>query len=123
LFHGLHIHTTGECNPLPSGATNVVFGSAGGHWNPSNADHGEHKGDLPSALMTADGETYAEFETDRFDVAALLDTGGDRSAVVLHVLADNFANVPATYGTRNTSTLATGDAGGRYACGVVRAVG
>ncbi len=119
-FHGFHVHTTGVCNPAPSGSTNVPFGSAGGHWNPTGANHGAHTGDLPSALMTAEGETYAEFETDRFDVAALLDTAGDGSAVVLHVGADNFANIPTVYGTANATTLATGDAGGRYACGVVR---
>jgi Cu-Zn family superoxide dismutase len=121
-FHGLHIHTTGVCNPLPSGPTNVAFGSAGGHWNPEGVNHGAHRGDLPSALITAEGETYAEFETDRFTVSSLLDAAGDGSAVILHVAADNFANVPPTYGTMNANTLATGDAGGRHACGVIRAV-
>jgi Cu-Zn family superoxide dismutase len=120
-FHGLHVHTTGVCTPTNSGATNVPFGSAGGHWNPSGANHGAHKGDLPSALITAQGETYAEFETDRFDVTALLDAAGDGSAVVLHAGSDNFANIPTAYGEANASTLATGDAGGRYACGVVQA--
>ena len=111
-FHGFHIHTTGVCNPAPSGSANAPFGSAGGHWNPAGANHGAHKGDLPSALLTAEGETYAEFETDRFNVAELLDAGGDGSAVILHVGADNFANI-ATYGGPNTATLATGDAGRR----------
>jgi Cu-Zn family superoxide dismutase len=117
-FHGFHIHTTGVCDPAPSGSTLVPFGSAGGHWNPSGANHGAHQGDLPSALMTADGETYAEFETDRFLVADLFDADG--SAVILHAGADNFANIPPVYGPANPTTLATGDAGGRYACGVVR---
>jgi Cu-Zn family superoxide dismutase len=118
-FHGFHIHTTGVCIPTPSGTSNVPFGSAEGHWNPTGATHGAHQGDLPSALLTLQGETYAEFETDRFDVTSLLDAAGDGSAVVLHVGADNFANIPAAYGTPNADTLATGDAGGRYACGVV----
>lgn len=117
-FHGLHVHTTGVCDPAPSGATNVPFGSAGGHWNPTGANHAAHHGDLPSALITANGETYAEFETDRINIADLL--AGDGSAVILHVGADNFANIPtASYGEANAATLATGDAGGRYACGVV----
>ena len=122
-FHGFHIHTTGACNPAPSGTANVPFGSAGGHWNPSSADHGAHKGDLPSVLMTAEGETYAEIETDRFDIRELLDAAGDGSAVVLHAGPDNFANIPSAYGDPNATTLATGDAGGRYACGVVRSTG
>ena len=121
-FHGLHIHTTGVCTPTNSGTTNVPFGSAGGHWSPTVANHGAHKGDLPSVLITAQGKTYAEFETDRFNVTELLDLAGDRSAVVLHVAADNFANIPVDpYGGPVGNTLTTGDAGGRYACGVVRA--
>ena len=120
MFHGFHIHTTGTCD----GSTTPPFTSAGPHWSPTVADHGAHKGDLPSVLITAQGKTYAEFETDRFNVTELLDAapGGDRSAVILHAGADNFANVPATYGTTNPTTLATGDAGSRYACGVVRGV-
>jgi Cu-Zn family superoxide dismutase len=111
-FHGFHIHTTGVCT--------APFTSAGGHWNPGGVDHGDHKGDLPSVLMTAEGETYAEFETERFQLAELFD--GDGSAVILHAGPDNFANIPAAYGTPNATTLGTGDAGGRYACGVVEAL-
>ena len=110
-YHGLHVHTTGTCT--------APFTSAGGHWNPSGAAHGHHAGDLPSVLVSPDGEVYAEFETHRFDVAELFDADG--SAVVLHVGPDNFANIPATYGSANATTLATGDAGGRYGCGVVTA--
>jgi Cu-Zn family superoxide dismutase len=121
-FHGFHIHTTGVCNPAPSGTALVPFGSAGGHWNPTAVNHGAHRGDMPSMLMTEEGETYAKFETDRFSVDALLDAAGDGSAVVLHAGPDNFANIPAAYGEANATTLATGDAGGRYACGVVQRV-
>jgi Cu-Zn family superoxide dismutase len=121
LFHGFHIHTTGVCNPLPSGTASVPFGSAGGHWNPTAADHGAHKGDMPSALMTAEGEVHVKFETDRFNVTDLIDAAGDGSAVILHAGPDNFANIPLDpYGPRNATTLNTGDAGGRYACGVVQ---
>jgi len=117
LFHGFHIHTTGTCTPGP---VDAPFGSAGGHWNPSGANHGEHEGDLPSVLITADGKTYAEFETDRFNVEDLFDTGATAgSAVILHVGADNFANVATYTSTPNMATLNTGDAGLRYACGVV----
>jgi len=119
-FHGFHIHVTGVCTPTASGSTNSVFGSAEGHWNPSGGPHGTHKGDMPSVLMTAEGETYAKFETDRFNVTELIDAAGDGSAVVLHANADNFANIPAAYGGPNDATKLTGDAGSRYACGVVR---
>ncbi len=113
-FHGFHIHTNGACT--------APFTSAGGHWSLAAADHGAHTGDMPSVLIHADGQGYAEFETDRFDVSALLDTDG--SAVILHAGRDNFANIPTTYSSGgvpgpNTATKATGDSGGRYACGVV----
>lgn len=123
-YHGFHVHTTGSCNPAPSGTTNVPFGSAGGHWNPTTTDdHGDHLGDMPSLHLNADGTAHASFDTDRFDVGMLLDADG--SAVILHVGRDNFANIPAVYSSDgvpgpNAATLATGDAGGRYACGVAR---
>ncbi|MGK2950712.1 MAG: superoxide dismutase family protein [Acidimicrobiales bacterium] len=121
-FHGFHIHATGSCDPAASGSANVPFGSAGGHWNPGAGAHGSHAGDMPSVLLDTAGGGYAEFETDRFSVASLFDADG--SAVILHVGRDNFANIPSTYSSGglpgpNAATLATGDAGGRYACGVV----
>jgi Cu-Zn family superoxide dismutase len=123
-FHGFHIHAVGSCDPTPMGTPPAVFGSAGGHWNPTGATHGAHTGDMPSVLMHANGKADAEFATDRFDVSELLDANG--SAVVLHAGRDNFAHIPATYSSGeppvagpNTATNNTGDAGGRYACGVV----
>ncbi len=116
-YHGIHIHTKGECT-VPPTPTPLPFSSAGGHWNPAGTRHGDHAGDLPSVLLTKDGMAYAEFETDRFDVSELFDANG--SAVILHVAADNFANIPTVpYGGPNANTLLTGDAGGRYACGVI----
>jgi len=117
-FHGLHIHTTGVCDP--AGA--VPFASAGGHW-PDGVDSPNHAGDLPSVLLTPEGDGYAEFETARFKIDDLFDS--DRSAVVLHAGADNFANIPSRYTNSSGSpgpdsaTLKTGDGGSRYACGVV----
>jgi superoxide dismutase, Cu-Zn family len=115
-YHGLHIHTSGVCDPLSS------FTSAGAHLNPDGVAHGAHKGDLPSVLLTTEGEGYAEFETDRLDIDMLLDEKVDGSAVVLHTGSDNFANIPTAYGPLLPSTLNTGDAGSRYACGVIEKV-
>jgi len=118
-YHGLHVHTVGQCV--------APFTSASSHWNlVTDAKHGHHTGDLPSVLIGSDGKAYAEFETHRFDVTELFD--GDGSAVVLHAGPDNFGNVPIAsdrYADPNnwynaaTGTGATGDAGSRYACGVV----
>jgi Cu-Zn family superoxide dismutase len=123
-FHGFHIHTTGVCDPTPSGTAMVPFGSAGGHWNPTAATHGAHDGDLPSVHINSDGSAHLQLDIDRFDVGELFDADG--SAVVLHAGRDNFANIPATYESGgvpgpNAATQAAGDAGGRYACGVVTA--
>ena len=103
----------------------MPFGSAGGHWNPTAVGHGSHTGDMPSLLIRANGKAHAEFETDRFAVSELLDADG--SAVILHAGRDNFANIPSVYSSGeppvtgpNAATLGTGDAGGRYACGVVQ---
>lgn len=115
-FHGFHVHTTGACV--------APFTTAGGHWNPTAESHGAHTGDMPSLLVHEDGNGYAEFETDRFPASSLLDADG--SAVILHEGRDNFAHIPpAVYSSSegpgpNTATRATGDAGPRYACGVVR---
>lgn len=126
-FHGLHVHTTGACDP-------AAFTTAGGHWNKAEADHGNHTGDMPSVLGMDTGAGELDFLTDRFRVRELL--GGDGSAVILHASPDNFANIPATtssggeryhshaYDTAGADqdSRATGDAGTRFACGVVEKI-
>jgi Cu-Zn family superoxide dismutase len=116
-FHGFHVHTIGLCD----GATG--FTSAGGHFNPGGGAHGAHAGDMPVLLVTSDGTAEATFGTDRFHVADLFDADG--SAVIVHAGADNYANIPtARYDPDpDATTLATGDAGGRVACGVLEARG
>jgi Cu-Zn family superoxide dismutase len=116
-FHGFHVHTVGECVP--------PFTSAGGHYNPGGTVHGAHAGDLPSLLVMADGTGELRFKTDRFTVAELFDADG--SAVIVHADPDNFAHIPTRYYSTtegvfgpDSVTLATGDAGDRVACGVVR---
>lgn len=108
-FHGFHIHSVGSCV--------APFTSAGGHFNLEAASHPSHGGDMPVLLVNADGRAVMEFETDRFSVADLLGDL-DGSSVIVHALPDNYANV-TRYGTPDATTLATGDAGGRIACGVI----
>ena len=117
-FHGFHVHTNGACS-------GDFVTSAGGHWNPSGSTHGDHGGDLPSLYAAADGQATTAFSTDAFTVDQLLaDPGG--VAVIVHAGRDNLANVPDRYSSvegtgPDTATKGTGDAGGRYACGVVAA--
>jgi Cu-Zn family superoxide dismutase len=117
-FHGFHVHTTGVCEP--------PFTSAGGHFNPTGASHPNHAGDMSTLLVNADGSGTVGLVTDRFEISDLRDADG--SAVIVHELADNHANIPTRYrspdsppaGGPDAATLMTGDAGGRIACGVVR---
>jgi superoxide dismutase, Cu-Zn family len=123
-FHGFHIHTTGICDPNavdPTGAR-VPFATAGGHFNPRAATHRDHAGDLPPLLVIAAGTSTATVRTDRFTVNSLFDADG--SAVIVHAAPDNLANIPTRYSAAgvpgpDAATLATGDAGGRTACGVI----
>lgn len=123
-YHGFHIHTTGICDPASTDpATGSPFFSAGGHFNLGTGGHGEHTGDLPALLVGADGTGNASVVTDRFRIGQLLDKDG--SAVIVHGLPDNLANIPARYTDANgkagpdEATLKTGDAGGRVGCGVI----
>ena len=58
-MHGFHIHENGTCEP-PN------FQSAGGHFNPTNHEHGvlsprgPHAGDLPNIWVAADGAAQLE---------------------------------------------------------------
>jgi Cu-Zn family superoxide dismutase len=115
-FHGFHVHGVGQCIP--------PFTTAGGHFNPGGAGHGDHAGDLPSLLVSDDGRALLSFATDRFSLADLFDADG--SALIVHAGRDNYANIPNRYHSHtydvfgpDQDTLATGDAGGRVACGVV----
>ncbi len=102
--HGFHIHEFGDCSD-PKAA------SAGGHFNPTNHQHGSpdaenrHAGDLGNIEADSSGKAHLEL-TDK--VMKL--TGADSivgHAVIVHEKADDLKTQP------------TGDAGGRVACGVI----
>jgi Cu-Zn family superoxide dismutase len=123
-FHGFHVHETGACD--------APFTGAGGHYNPTSQAHGAHAGDMPPLLVGSDGRATARFKTTALTLDGLLDAGGDGSAVIVHAGADNLANIPSRYHSHvpdaasttfgpDAATKATGDAGDRVACGVVRA--
>lgn len=115
-FHGFHVHAVGNCDP----ATN--FTSAGGHYNPAGTTHGSHGGDMPSLYVMADGTAYLSTVSDGFSIASLLDDDG--SAIIVHAMPDNFANIPTRYAPApDQMTLDTGDAGGRVACGAITLAG
>jgi superoxide dismutase, Cu-Zn family len=114
-FHGFHVHTAGACDP----GGDKPFSSAGGHFSEvTDATHSHHTGDMPSLLVNQDGTAEMSFTTDEYKIADLLDSDG--SAVIVHADPDNYANIPSRYSPPpDETTLNTGDAGARIACGVI----
>ncbi|MGH3677207.1 MAG: superoxide dismutase[Cu-Zn] [Mycobacterium sp.] len=125
-FHGMHIHSVGKCEAdsvAPTGGSPGNFNSAGGHFQvPGHSDH-PASGDLTSLQVRPDGSARVVTTTSAFTAADLL--AGEKTALIIHEGPDNFANIPSRYRGPNDApgpdqeTLATGDAGGRVACGVI----
>ena len=126
-FHGLHVHSVGKCEAnsvAPTGGAPGDFNSAGGHLQvPGHSGH-PSSGDLTSLQVRGDGSATLVTTTDAFTSEELL--AGAKTAIIIHEKSDNFANIPPeryqqTNGTPppDETTLATGDAGKRVACGVI----
>lgn len=108
--HGLHIHEHGVCEA-------PTFESAGGHYNPTNAEHGfdnpegPHAGDLPNIEVDQDGSVHTEVVGEMLSLQegaknSLLKEGG--TSIVLHAKPDDYVSQPS------------GDSGDRIACGVIQ---
>jgi|GEM_PF-736741 len=128
-FHGFHVHANDNpdngvgCIADSSQPAATWFTSADGHLREGTETHGAHKGDMPPIFLNQNGKAIATFTIDRFTPAELTNR-----AVILHAGADNFGNVPVGTGADQysanspaalTATQNTGNAGARYACGVV----
>ncbi|MBS4176123.1 superoxide dismutase family protein [Bacillus sp. FJAT-49731] len=107
--HGFHIHETGKCEA-------PTFESAGGHFNPTDAEHGmknekgPHAGDLPNIEVGEDGKV--QFEVTADNVTLLADEensllGPEGTSLVIHAKPDDEKSQPA------------GDAGDRIVCGSI----
>lgn len=116
-YHGFHLHDEAVCEPEED------FTTAEGHYNPDDSDHGEHAGDMPPLLVNEDGTASLSFTTDRFTIEEMLE---DEVSVMIHEDPDNFGHIPDRYVSEESGepgpdeeTHDTGDAGDRYACGIV----
>jgi len=124
-FHGFHLHEVGQCEPDSAAPADPAmtgpFLSAGGHLAAEDEDHGEHAGDLPPLLVSADGTATTTVVSDRLQESDVLDADG--SAVMIHAERDNLGNIPQRYAPAGPDemTLGTGDSGGRVGCAVVTA--
>jgi superoxide dismutase, Cu-Zn family len=122
--HGIHFHENAVCTP-------PTFETAGGHFNPTNRQHGlenpqgPHAGDMPNLRAGADGVAEHTFHVahprpNGMAGAAATDTaptagdtavahGGDGGlALVIHAQRDDQRTDPS------------GNSGDRIACGVAR---
>ncbi len=105
--HGFHIHEKGDCS-APDGS------SAGGHFNPGNAEHGSidapahHGGDMPNIVADAQGNAHVDGPVssnvnagkgDGFDIIG--------RGLIVHADPDDYHSQP------------TGNAGARLACAVI----
>ena len=105
--HAFHLHEIGDCSSSDGK-------SAGGHWNPTEQDHGQwggeafHLGDVANLDVGEDGTATLTVATNLWS----LGTGDDNDvvgrAVIVHAGVDDFTTQP------------TGAAGGRIACGVIQ---
>jgi Cu-Zn family superoxide dismutase len=110
--HGIHVHAVGKCDPPD-------FMTAGGHFNPTNKQHGlnnplgAHAGDMPNLTVAPDGS--ASFDALLKDASLSSGDsslfGPDGTALVIHAMADDEMTDP------------TGNSGGRIACGVIARTG
>ena len=94
-FFALHIHQGGDCG-------GEDFAHTKGHYNPAQAPHPQHAGDLPPLLL-CQGGAFLAVRTDRFSVGDIIGR-----TVVIHSGPDDLHSQPA------------GNAGTKIACGVIR---
>ena len=122
-FHGMHVHEKGNCTV---GDPKNPFTAAGAHLMPMDHHTGLPIGQLTPVLVQSNGRGYTKFVLDTFTLDQLF--GPDGTSLIVHSKSDNFANIPADrYSVRgkpdapvpDEKTLATGDAGTRFACGVI----
>lgn len=105
--HAIHIHETGDCS-APDGK------SAGGHWNPTNKNHGKwmqdpfHIGDIGNLVADEQGNGSISRETDLWCIDCEDSNKNIISkAIIIHAGPDDFSSQPS------------GAAGPRVGCGEI----
>lgn len=92
-FYAMHIHETGDCS--------AHFSHTGLHYNPGNALHPEHAGDMPP-LLGNQGYAFSVFYDKRYTIQEIVGR-----SVIIHVKPDDFTSQPA------------GNSGDKIACGKI----
>lgn len=102
----VHIHEKGDCADMGKGA--------GGHWNPTNAQHGKwgsasfHSGDLGNVSLDAKGNGTMEVESDLWSIGGGEKTNILDKSIIVHGGVDDFTSQPS------------GNAGTRIGCGIMK---
>lgn len=105
--HGFHIHEVGDCSKPD-------FSSAGGHFNPTAANHGDahgdkrHAGDLGNIIADTKKKAKTSMTAEGLSMSGANSIIG--KAVVIHKDKDDLKSQPA------------GNSGARIACGVIEAL-
>lgn len=93
-FYAMHIHESGDCSDN--------FDNTGMHYNPTNAEHPNHAGDMPP-LFGNQGYAFSVFYDKRFTIQEIIGR-----AVIIHEKADDFTTQPS------------GNAGTKIGCGEIK---
>ena len=105
---GFHVHEKGDCS-APDGS------SAGGHFNPTQAQHGNptsgahHAGDMPNIKSNAEGVAQVDTTAAGTTLNGEPTTDIMGKAIVVHEGPDDYTTQPS------------GNSGKRVACGVIAA--
>ena len=92
-FYAMHIHQNGDCSDN--------FANTGEHYNPTNAAHPNHAGDLLPVLGN-EGYAWSAFYDKRFGIDEIIGR-----SVIIHSQADDFRSQPS------------GNSGSKIACGTI----
>lgn len=92
-FYAFHIHENGDCTP--------PFDKTGNHYNPTDAPHPKHAGDM-LPLMGNQGYAWMAFYDKRFNIPQIIG-----KSIIVHSLRDDFTTQPS------------GNSGDKIGCGVI----
>lgn len=92
-FYAMHIHESGDCSDH--------FSHTGQHYNPQNALHPDHAGDMPP-LLGNEGYAFSIFYDKRYTIQEIIGR-----SVIIHEKPDDFTSQPA------------GNAGDKIGCGTI----
>lgn len=93
-FYAMHIHEAGDCSD--------DFDPTGMHYNPTNAEHPKHAGDMPP-LLGNQGYAFSVFYDKSFTIPEIVGR-----AVIIHEKPDDFTTRPS------------GNSGTKIGCGEIK---